>query len=641
MNAKELHAYVGDWPNSISRLCPIPLTRIKVGGFLGRRVNKNITSLLAGLKSPIPRAFEALAAGETPGEGNIRPAADSELYKWIEGAAYATVYNGSQELACELDRIVRLVVAQQKPDGYINTQVPPLERLDMRTQHHLYDLYIAGHFFEAAVAHFRATGQRVLLDSACRWADWFIAQYEAGHPYFAKSGEMEHPEVELALIRLYRVTGIKRYFDFAVALTNMSKVSEKVAELRCGAKKLHVVRCGYLLTARAELYLETGKQEFLEHLEALWNELISTRLYITGGIGYIENIPQLPYDLPQTIHNPHMPYMDIAETCASVAIMMFTWRMHAILGKSRCFDMIETTLYNHFLGALSLDNLGIFYYNPLKLIGNQVGRTDHGGSRYYRTRLPQIHSPACCISNVWRFLAAVPEYLFSVDEKGFFVNLYTSSTIEHLLPNGVFVKLVINTEYPHNGKITIRVFCDQPSSFLLRLRVPGWCMQASLTVSEEEEKQLEGGSYVTIERTWKNEDTVKLVFEMPVRMLFSLPEVQSNTGCVAFARGPLVYCLEQEDTEIPIEQIHIPLHPDEVSRVQVRWRSDILGGVNILHIPVVVSPAPQNKTSSYFEAKGLFSPTNVPFIPFYARANRSRSSGWTTLIPQGPAVRNS
>jgi len=640
MKVNAVRPYVGDWPNDITRLQPVPLRRVKIGGFLGRRVNKNVTSLLAGLKSPIPRAFEALAAGETPGEDNLRPAADSELYKWIEGMAYATVYDSSPELACELDRIVHLVVRQQKPDGYINTQVPPLERLDMRTQPHLYDLYIAGHFFEAAVAHFRATGQSTLLNSACRWADWFISQYKAGHPYFAKVGEAEHPEAELALIRLYRATGKKRYLDFAVTLTNMSRVAEKVAELWCGAKKLHAVRSGYLLSARAELYLETGKPEFLGHLEALWNELVSTRLYVAGGIGYMENIPELPYDLPQTVHNPHMPYMDIAETCASVAMMMFTWRMHAILGESRYFDMIETILYNHFLGALSLDNLGIFYYNPLKLVGDQVGRTDHGGCRSCRTMLPQIHSPGCCISNVWRFLAALPEYLFCADKKGLFINLYTSSTLEHTLPNGTLVKIVVRTDYPHDGKITIRVFCDQPVSFALRLRVPGWCMRALLRVSDEGEKQLEGGSYVTIDRTWQNEDTVDLVLEMAVRMLFLRHEIRSEAGCVAFARGPLVYCLEQEDVEIPIERIRIPLHPDDVPQVGVRWRPNLLAGVNVLHAPAVVSPASQNKTSLYFEAEGSLPATDVPLIPFYARANRSKSSRWVTLIPQGPAVKN-
>jgi len=624
----------GDWPGARARCQPGSLRSVRIGGFLGIRVDANVESILAGLASPIPRRFQALNRGEEPGPETMRLAADSDLYKWIEGASYALAYGGDPRLRESLDCIVPLVLEQQRPDGYINTLVPPYERFDTRVNH---DLYIAGHFFEAAVAHYRATGERALLDAAGRWALWLHEQHQAEHPYFQQVGEKEHPEIELGLVRLYRATGDDRFLELGRAIAEMSQVSVRVADLWCGGGRRHAVRVGYLLTAWAELFLETGEERYLRPLLSLWDELVKTRLYLTGGIGYNERIPARPYDLPQSLVSN--PDRDIAETCASVAMMMLGWRLHAVTGDSRYFDTIETILYNHYLGALSLDNLANFYYNPLRVVGDQTGRSDHGGRRDVRTRLPAIHSTACCMPNAWRTFASLPEYLFSVGDDGIYVNLYTDSVLTHRWADGHVVHLSVETDYPRSGRVRLGVESGGPRvRFALHLRIPGWCDEACVIDPDGKVERVSGGQYAKIRRTWGADDRLTLDLPMPVRRLVATSQIVDCAACVAVRRGPLVYCLEQEDVGIPIERVRLRSSGREVdAATDIRWENDLLGGVNVISMPAQVMPAAPKGSLPYYEPTKEPEQTRVRLIPFYARANRGESARWLTWIPQaGP-----
>ncbi|MCC7155645.1 MAG: glycoside hydrolase family 127 protein, partial [Bryobacterales bacterium] len=205
-------AVASDWPVSFARCHPVPLRNVETRGFLGDRVTRNGASVLRGVETPLPRGFEARAAGAEPGPETRRLAADSDLYKWMEGAAYMLAITGDKEIEHQLERIGALVIKNQKPDGYINTQVPPALRFDPKINH---DLYTAGHFFEAAVAHYRATGRSTLLNAARRWADYLIKEYESGNPYFQTIAQREHSEYELGFLRLYRATGDERYLNLA------------------------------------------------------------------------------------------------------------------------------------------------------------------------------------------------------------------------------------------------------------------------------------------------------------------------------------------------------------------------------------------------------------------------------------------
>jgi len=606
---------VACWPAERAKCRPLPMENVAISGFLGKRIDGNLNSLLVALESPIPRGFEARAAGKEPPPECNRLAADSDLYKWLEGACYVYARTRDARLRAEIDRIAGLILTCQKPDGYINTQVPPNKRFDLRINH---DLYIAGHFFEAAVAHHRATGREDLLQAACRWADYLIAEHKQGNPYYQKA--REHPEYELGFLRLGREAGRREYVDFAATLAReMSVVGPKVADIRAGGG-LHAVRTGYLLSGMADLYLETGRRDMIEHLPGLWKELVETRMYLTGAVGsHGEGISKEPFDLPPArVGHDHR---HLGETCACVSMILFTWRMHAISGRSECFDVIERALYNHYLGALSLDNLANFYYNPLHVTGDLTGKTDHGHSPLCsRCRLPAIHSTACCMPNAWRFLGALPEYVFSQDAEGLFVNLYTSASVDHTLADGRQIKLVLETDYPHDGHVLVRFDGAKPTPFRLHLRIPAWCRNAEVEFGGHKTQIGEGGNYFVLDETWKPGDTARVTLPMPARMIVPDPRIKAQAGRVAFARGPLVYCLEKPDVDFPVEQARVDVAPAEVSeRARAEWRGELLGGIHVLHVAGLAGDKP----------------VDLPLVPWYARANRSDDSRWIVLIPNG------
>ena len=603
-----------DWPAGKAICRPIPLTEIDVSGYLGRRIERNSESILAGLKSPIPKGFEAKAAGEELPPEADRLAADSDLYKWLEGASYDYMRKRDPELKRSIERIAALILECQHPEGFINTQVPPNRWLDSDVRH---DLYTAGHFFEAAVAHSRATGGKNLLDAAIRWADQLIEEYGKGHPYFKESAPRDHPEYELGLLRLYRATGDTEYLEFSITLAEeLSEIGPRVSDIRAGGG-LHGVRVGYLLAGMADIYLETGREDMICHLPALWNELVETRMYATGAVGsHGEYISKDPFDLPHMSDHKHR---SMGETCAAIAFIMFSWRMHAISGESRCFDVIENSLYNHFLGAVALNGLGTFYYNPMRVVGDQTGRTDHWHRpATSRCMLPQINRTACCMTNSWRFFSALPEYIFSYDDQGMFINLYTSSRVNHVFANGRRISLTIDTEYPHDGYIRVRFDGDESMAFKLRLRIPGWCRRADATWPGQPKMQVDGGGYLVVDRTWMKGDTVELVLEMPVRMIHSDPRIEANAEQVIFGRGPLLFCLEKEDTDFPVEKAAVSIQPEIVDMlVRVEWHPELLDGINILQIPG--------------SAGGK--QVELSLVPWSVRANRTRNSRWVIFLP--------
>ena len=569
---------------------------------------------MAALDSALPRGFEAIAAGKPLPPEADRLAADSDLYKWLEGACYVYARTKDAQLKAAIDRIASLILACQQPDGYINTQVPPYERFDPSIRH---ELYMAGHFCEAAVAHRRATGENQLIEAAVRWVDYLIGEHRSGHPYFTTSALMEHSEYEVAFLQLARETGEERFVDFAISLAlELCQVGPTVAEIKDGGA-LHAVRVGYLLAGMADLYLETGRADLAEHLEALWAELAETRMYITGGMGsHGEHFSKAPFDLPHTQDDPDRT---MGETCSSVAMILLSWRIHAMTGRSRCFDVIERILYNHLLGSLSLNGLGCFYYNPLRMVGDQSERTDHWHTpATTRCMLPQLNRTTCCMPNFWRFLGALPEYLFSADDDGVFVNLYTDSRVTHALPDGREVTLAVETRYPHDGRITIRFHGHRATPFKLRLRIPDWCADAAAAWPGQDTHAVDNGQYLEIDRTWVPGDTVTLDLPMHLRMIPPDDRIEANRGHVVFAKGPILFCLET-DADFPLEDVRVDVRPDQVDTlVQEQWRPDLLEGITQLHLPGLVDGQRVELT----------------LIPWSVRANRNPDSRWIIFLPQ-------
>ncbi len=602
-------------PSSRAATRPLPLSDVKVGGFLGAWIERNNReSLLAGLGSSLRERFEKLARGEDPGPER-KLASDSDLFKWMEGCAYALMTDPeNSRIREELERTVDMVVAAQREDGFLTSRTGE-EATPFTLRNH--DLYNCGHYLEAAVVHFRATGSRKMLESACRFADFYLRKWQEGHDYYDEAvGRSEHAEIELALVRLYRASGERKYLDFAIAITDMATPAARVRDLWIGGGKTHCVKVGYYLAACAEIYADTGEHKYPAPLEELWREITDTRTYVTGGVGTGEKYTLSPFNLPQR--------GNIAETCASIATIMWGRRMHELTGAAGYFDAIETALYNNVLGALSLDSRAIYYYQPL------LTSQRDGDRNRQRVRLPELHHTSCCFPNIWRFLPALGEYLYSVDEKGLCVNLYSSSQVRFDSPGGEPVALDVETDYPHDGGVRIAVETERPALFELRLRIPAWCSGASVKVNGERTGNPAPGAHLVLEHTWQTGDTVELDLPMHAEALRSHPEIVDNIGQVAFRRGPMVYCLENVDVA-GLDIAHVGLASESVEE---NWEPELLGGVQALKVNVAESSCPGEPypRSEDFEAG---SARTVRLVPFYARANRSEEPAWRVWLPLG------
>jgi DUF1680 family protein len=379
---------------------------------------------------------------------------------------------------------------------------------------------------------------------------------------------------------------------------------------------------GYYLAACAEIYAETGEEKYLAPLEGLWEEIASTLTYVTGGVGTGEKFPLSPYVLPQR--------GNIAETCASIATIMWGRRMHELTGEARFFDAIETALYNNVLGALSLDGRAIYYYQPLVTPGSDAGGRHWPGGSRARVRLPELHRTSCCFPNVWRFLPALGEYMYSLSDAGICVNLYSSSQARFETPGGVPVTLGVETDYPHGGGVRITIETERPAEFELRLRIPAWCSGARAAANGRKAGEPAPGEYLILKRTWQSGDRVEL--ELPVRpeALRSRPEVVDNIGQVAFRRGPLVYCLEDVDAEgLDIDRAALVSES-----VEETWEPELLGGVHALAAEVAEIASPETPYPLSAEVR-TGEPRRVKLVPFYARGNRSENPAWRAWLPLG------
>lgn len=608
-----------DWPSVRGRPEPLPMATVGLSGFLGRRVAlNNGPSLNAALDSPVFLGYEADAVGDGwQGECRRRGAADTDLYKWLEAACYALA-GGSEGIRPAIDRVVEIILAARRPGGFIHTNRSPDEGLDPRARN---ELYLAGHLFEAAVAHFRATGESALLDAARAWANFLHERFAAGHPYFDAVPDQEHPEAEFALIRLFRATGDERSLDFARRLASRATVAERVGELRCGPHDRHAVCTLYMLTAWAELHLETGDERWLRPLSPLLDELERTRLYVHGGIGLDEIIPANPWHLPQA--------GSVAETCASVALMMLARRMHAITGESRWYDLIENTLYNAFLGALSADHLGIFYFNPLRVVHpRDEGRQDLPGER---TRLPALHRTSCCFPNAWRLLASLPEWVFAATDHALQVNLLTAGECDASFA-GVPVHARVQTRYPADGRTTIALEPERPVRFRLEVRIPRWCREATVASPGGERRAARAGEYCAIDREWEAGDTVVLDLPMAPTAVASGPEITANVGQVAFRRGPLLYCLESEDAE-GLSLSRVALRREALADAREGAVMETGDGPPVLRIEAGELAAPVNGRAYFaWRPPRMGETAEAALIPWFARGNRA-SRHWRALLP--------
>ncbi|MEV7158355.1 glycoside hydrolase family 127 protein [Streptomyces misionensis] len=618
-------------PGARSALVP---AAVEVGvGFWGTRREVNArTSIPLGpglLESAGNLNNLRLAAGTAEGEfQGAYPFVDSDVYKWLEAAAWQLAHgspDGDDPLAADVERIVSLVADAQQPDGYLNTWFQLLkggERYrDLRWGH---ELYCAGHLIQAAVAHHRATGRRRLLDVAVRFADHIDSVFgpaDSGKPLDGVDG---HPEVETALVELYRETGERRYLDLAGyfvdrfghgLLGGEAYCQDRVPLREATDVEGHAVRQLYLLAAATDLATETGDAELRAATERLWSAMTATKTYVTGGLGAHHDEEDFgdPFELPNE--------RAYCETCAAVASVQWSWRMALLTGEARYSDLIERTLYNGFLTGVSLDGERWLYVNPLQV---RDGHTDTGGDQ--SARRTRWFRCACCPPNVMRLLASLEHYLASEDAGGLQIHQYVAG--RYTAP-GLTVRC--ETDYPWQGVIGLTVEeapGDRPR--VLSLRVPQWCGEFRVrygeTVYDQDDAPVDDG-WLRLERAWAPGDVVVLELGLEPRLTAADPRVDAVRGCVAIERGPLVYCLEQVDHPGGLDDIVL----DTTRALMVRHRPDLLGGVTTVVAAGHRRRIPDAGWWPYRSAQAAdgpraAEPLELTAIPYYAWANRQDGS---------------
>jgi len=464
--------------------------------------------------------------------------ADSDVYKTLEAAAWQLGRDpGDAELRAFLDTTAALVAKAQEDDGYLNSYFS-VDKPDLKWQelHWSHELYCAGHLVQAAVAAARAGVGAQLVTVARRFADLIVER-------FATVDDVDgHPEIETALVELYRVTGHRPYLDLATrflalrgrGLLNGERfgpryLQDHVPVREAGEVAGHVVRQLYLLAGVVDVAVETRDEELLEAARRLWADAFGAKTYLTGAQGSRHRDEAFgdPYELP-----PDRAY---GETCAAIASFQWNWRMLLATGEGKYADEMERALYNAIAGSTALDGTHFFYANPLHL------RTGHDGSHEDAPsqRLPW-YSCACCPPNLARLVASLSGYVATTDPGGLQVHLYAAGTIQTTV-DGVDVRVETRTPYPWDGRVELTVTTRAP--LMLSLRVPGWAEGALIDGVPAEVRD----GYAEVRRDWTSGTTVTLELPMPARVVRPHPRIDAVRGCVAVTRGPLVYCLEQAD----------------------------------------------------------------------------------------------
>lgn len=544
----------------------VPFTRVHLNdGFWSPRIEIN-------RKVSIPSAFRecekngrfdnfAIAGGLIKGEhrGDFS-FDDTDPYKVIEGASYSLAVHYDAKLDNYLDSVINIIASAQEPDGYLTTCVTnKCARLSGWWGTHKWDklnsheLYNSGHMIESAVAHFKATGKRTFLNVAIKNADLICKTFGP------KEGQIHrpsgHPIVEMALCKLYKVTGSRRYLDMAkyfVEETGRGTDGHRLSEYSQDHKPIlqqdeivgHAVRAGYLYSGVADVAALTGDTAYFHALERIWNNMAGKKLFITGGIGSRAEGEGFGPDYEL---NNMTAY---AETCAAIANVYWNYRMFLATGDSKYVDVYERALYNGVISGVSLSGDKFFYDNPLESMGQH-------------DRAPWFGC-ACCPGNITRFMASVPDYMYATQNNDIFVNLYIQSKADIMTGMGN-VQLSQNTSYPWNGNVAITVNPAKKGKFAIRLRIPGWAQNAPvptnlytfadavnpyiIKVNGRKVICAADKGYAVINRTWSKGDKIDITLPMDVRRVKANDNVEDDRGKYALERGPIVYCLEGQDQQ--------------------------------------------------------------------------------------------
>ena len=627
---------------------PVPFTSVKVtDNFWSQRLkaSREVTIPLAFSKCEESGRYENFvwAARQMAADHNLGfeiggfSFDDTDVYKTIEGASYILQTYPDKKLEAYIDSILVIVAAAQEPDGYLytartaNPEHPhswsgPERWVWVEELSH--EFYNLGHMVDGAVAHYQATGKRNFLDIAIKYADCVCRQIGDGEGQVARVPG--HQIAEMALSRLYAVTGDKKYLDQAKYFLDKRGYTDAKGpehEYNQAHKPVleqdeavgHAVRAGYMYAGMADVAALTGDNSYIEAIDRIWNNIVSQKLYLTGGVGSTNRNEGYEdgYILPnETAY---------CETCAAIANVYMNYRMFLMHGESKYFDVLERSLYNGVISGVSLEGDGFFYPNPLASSGQHHRQPWFGC--------------ACCPSNICRFIPSIPGYVYAVKDDNLYVNLYMSNTMEQKI-GGKSVTISQKTEYPWNGDITVTVDrTSQKEPFTIKLRIPGWVTSSpvpsdlysyaddvkpgySVEVCGVAVDACAGeDGYLSISRRWKKGDTISLHLDMEPRIVKANGKVEADRGRIAVERGPIVYCAEWPDNDFDLKSFIVNQKP----RFSVSPSDELYGIVKIS----------TDAQALGFDAAGKLAPRDVrlTLIPYYAWCHRG-SGNMAVWLPQ-------
>ena len=647
-------------------ITPVPFTQVKVmpGTFWGQRLeaSRNVTVPLAFSKCESEGRYKNFenAAAHLKDPSKVFKVNDTSFsfddtdpYKTLEGAAYILQTYPDKKLEAYCDSVIDIIASAQEPDGYLytaRTQNPAHphhwagDRRWVKEEDLSHELYNLGHMVEGAVAYWQATGKRKFLDIACRYAD--VACKEVG----PNPGQMcvvpGHQIAEMAMARLYLATGEKRYLDFAKFLLDYRGKTTITHDYSQAHKPVteqdeavgHAVRAAYMYAGMADVAALTGDEGYIKAIDRIWDNIVSKKLYITGGIGATSNGEAFG-------KNYQLPNMTAyCETCAAIGNVYVNYRLFLLHGESKYYDVLERTLYNGLISGVSLEGNGFFYPNPLESMGQHQRKAWFGC--------------ACCPSNICRFIPSLPGYVYSLtpcgDVPAIYVNLFVPNTATLKL-KGKKVTLTQTTDYPWDGDITLTVDKNGAGEFAMKIRIPGWVKNQvvpsdlytysdnkqpgyTITVNGEAandsslstlhsslftfHSSLTEDGYFTITRKWKKGDKVQVHFDMEPRTVRANNKVEADRGMISVERGPLVYCAEHPDNSFDIMSILVNQEPKFT-----------MGKSEVAHTPVITLTTDAQTLDFNNQGKLVTTDQALTLIPYYAWCHRG-SGKMRIWLPQ-------
>lgn len=579
-------------------------------------------------KSGCLRNFR-IAAGQEAGEFTGMVFQDSDIGKWLEAVAYSLTTHPDAALERTADEVIELLEAAQREDGYLDTYFivkDPKNRWKCLRDCH--ELYCAGHLLEGAVAYWQATGKDRFLNVMRRYVDYIATVFGRGEGQMR--GYPGHEEIELALCKLYDVTGEKKYLDLAAYFIDERGRDPKyfLEELKTRGDAFHwegndaqgmdyfqahapvreqteavghAVRAVYLYSGMADVAMRTGDEGLLEACRRLYRNIADKRLYVTGAIGstYIGEAFTFDYDLPNDTA--------YAETCASVGLIFFMKRMLEADGAAEYGDMMERALYNTVLAGMAMDGKSFFYVNPLEVFPEADEKDP--SKRHVKTVRQKWFACACCPPNVARLLADLGSYIYRRKGSAVTADLFIGSRLA--LPGGA--ELIQTSEVPFGGKVTFTLR-GAAQGFSLRVRCPEWAEGVTCTAPCRKEN-----GYIAIQKDWQDGDSVTLVFGMEPRRIYANPLVRQDAGKVCLMRGPLVYCLEEADNGANLHLLRLP----EGEPVEAVRGEGALFGMTLLRAKGRRF-VPHGSRLYATDRQGREEEARLTFVPYFAWGNRDK-----------------